>query len=112
MDTTHPAQKRYPPELKERAVRMVQETIAREGESFGVITRIAHQLGSGSESLRHWVRQADADRIPRSSRALLSDAQHERAELRRENAERRRANAILKKASVLFATEPDPIRRR
>jgi transposase len=112
MDTTHPAQKRYPPELKERAVRMVQETIAREGESFGVITRIARQLGIGSESLRNWVRQADADRIPKGARVLPTDVQHELAELRRENAELRRANAILKEASVLFAKELDPIRRR
>jgi transposase len=49
---THPSQKRYPPELRERAVRMVLETIEQTGERFGVITRVAHQLGIGSESLR------------------------------------------------------------
>ena len=51
MSQTHDSQKRYPPELKERAVRMVQETIALEGRSLGVITRVARQLGIGSESL-------------------------------------------------------------
>ncbi|MGI9079781.1 MAG: hypothetical protein ACR2GF_03005 [Acidimicrobiales bacterium] len=36
----HPATKRYPPELRERAVRMVAETIDQTGDSFGVVTRI------------------------------------------------------------------------
>ena len=38
---------------------MVLETIERQnGHRFGAITRIARQLGIGSESLRNWVRQA------------------------------------------------------
>jgi len=48
---TYPSQKRYPPELRERAVRLVFETIQQTGEQFGVITRVAHQLGVGTESL-------------------------------------------------------------
>ena len=59
------AQKRYPPELKERAVRMVLETIEQTGERQGVITRIARQLGVGTETLRYWVKQAEIDqRLP------------------------------------------------
>jgi transposase-like protein len=41
MAATHRSQKRYPPELRERAVRMVLETIEQTGERFGAITRIA-----------------------------------------------------------------------
>jgi hypothetical protein len=41
----HPSRRRYPPELRERAVRMVREAIAEGGESFGVVTRVARQLG-------------------------------------------------------------------
>ncbi len=40
---------------------MVLETIEQTGERFGAITRVARQLGIGSESLRSWVRQAEID---------------------------------------------------
>ena len=56
------SQRRYPPELRQRAVRMVREAIAENGgERFGVVTRIARQLGIGAESLRTWVNQAEVD---------------------------------------------------
>ena len=103
---THPSQKRYPPELRERAVRMVLETIEQTGERFGVITRVAHQLGIGTESLRSWVRQAEVDG---GRRPGVPTAEQQRlAELERENRELRRANDILKAASAFFARELDP----
>jgi transposase len=86
----HPSQKRYPPELRERAVRMVLETIEQTGERFGVITRVARQLGIGTESLRGWVRQAEVDG---GRRPGLTTAEQQRiAELEREVRELRRAN--------------------
>jgi transposase-like protein len=54
-------QRRYPPEMRERAVRMVHEAIAESGESVGAVTRVARQLGIGPESQRNWVKQADID---------------------------------------------------
>ena len=57
----HPSQRRYPAELRERAVRMVREATAEGGESFGVVTRVARQLGIGPESLRNWVLPARLD---------------------------------------------------
>ena len=46
----HPSSRRYPPEIKERAVRMVQETMERNGNVQGVVSRVARQLGIGVES--------------------------------------------------------------
>jgi transposase len=101
----HEIQRRYPPELRERAVRMVLDSYDRGEERFGTVTRIAVQLGIGPESLRKWVRQAEVDR---GARAGTSSADAKRiAELERENRELRRANEILRSASAFFAAELD-----
>ncbi len=103
----HPSQKRYPPELRERAVRMVQEAIDKQnGERFGVITRVARQLGIGTESLRSWVRQAEIDGGQRAG--VPSEERRRLAELEREVRELRRSNEILKAAASFFARELDP----
>ena len=108
MTSTSGARRRpqkYPDELRERAVRMVLEVQRETGEKHGAVTRIAKQLGVGSESLRNWVRQAEVDS---GSRPGTSSADAQRiAQLERENRELRRANDILKAASVFFATELD-----
>lgn len=100
-----PAPRKYPVELMERAVKEVLT-------SGRPIAHVAADLGIHREALRKQVRQADADRQSAASRVLPTDVQEELKALRRENAELRRANAILKEASVLFASELDPIRRR
>ncbi len=101
-----PSQRRYPPELRERAVRMVREAIAENGgERFGVVTRIARQLGIGAESLRTWVNQAEVDDGKRPG--VTSDERRRIAELEKENRELRRANEILKSASAFFAAYAD-----
>ena len=100
------APRKYPVELRERAVRLYFESAGRP------IAHVARDLGIHREALRLWVRQAEADATPRTSRVLPSDVQEELTRLRKENAELRRANAILKDASVYFAQELDPTRRR
>ena len=99
------SQRRYPPELKERAVRMVQESFDRGEERFGTVTRIAVQLGIGPESLRKWVHQAEIDRGRRAG--TTSEEARRITELERENRELRRANEILRSASAFFAAELD-----
>ncbi len=106
MTDKHPSQRRYPPELRERAVRMVRETIEETGEAHGVIPRIARQLGVGTESLRGWVRQAEVDG-GRQPGTTTADAQRIK-ELEREVRELRRSNEILKAASAFFARKLDP----
>ena len=102
---SHSAQRRYPPELRERAVRMVFEEIEESGESFGVITRIARQLDIGPESLRSWVRQAQVDGGARPG--PTTDEARRVKELERENRELRQANEVLKSAARFFAAELD-----
>jgi transposase len=102
----HGSGHRHPPELRERAVRMVEETIKQTGERHGVVTRVAVQLGLGSETLRHWVKQAEIDTGQRPGTTTTD--QQRIAELEKENRELRRANEILKAASAFFARELDP----
>jgi transposase len=108
--STHSSQRRYPPKLRERAVRMVLETMEQTGQRVGVITRIARQLGIGAESLRSWVRQAEVDGGQRPG--VTSTEQQRIAELERDNRELRRANDILKAAASFFARELCATRRR
>jgi len=97
-----PAPRKYPDELRERAVRLVFE-------SGRPIAHVAADLGVHKESLRHWVRQAEADAGARKD--LLTTSERERLKLlERENRELRKANEILKAASVFFAKELDPSR--
>jgi len=103
--STHTTQRRYPPELRERAVRLVLETASERGERFGAVSRVAHQLGIGSESLRKWVHQAEIDG---GQRGGLTTEERERMKfLERENRELRRANEILKAAAAFFGAEFD-----
>ncbi|WP_440107789.1 transposase [Streptosporangium sp. H16] len=97
--------RKYAPELRERAVRMVFELRAA-GEGAGVLARVADQLGVHREALRTWVRQAEVDGGKRPGTST-SDARRI-TELERENRELRRANEILKAASAYFARELDP----
>ena len=94
---------KYPDELRERAVRMVVEIRRETGESHGVVTRVAKELGVGAESLRGWVRRAEIDSGKRPGTSTV-DAQRI-AQLEKENRALRPANDILKAASVFFATE-------
>jgi transposase len=97
--------KRYPPELKDRAVRMVRELRQQDPGDRAVISRVARQLGVGDESLRSWVKQSEIDSGQRAG--LTTDEQQELKELRKEARELRRSNDILQAAASFFGAELD-----
>jgi transposase len=100
------AQKKYPDELRERAVKLVFEIREREGKGHGEIARVADQLGVHREALRSWLQRAEIDAGSRPG--VTTDAKQRIVELEKENRELRRANEILKAASAYFARELDP----
>jgi transposase len=103
-----PSGRKYPEELKQRAVRLVVE--AREQEDglsqHAAVVRIGKLVGVHPDTLRVWVRQTDinAGRRP----GVTTDAAAKIKDLEREVRELRRANEILLAASSFFARELDP----
>jgi transposase len=100
-----PTQRKYPPELKERAVAMVLEWRRERSRTDGGFEEVAEKLGVHPESIRNWLktRQIDAGERP----GLTTEERDELKALRRENRELKRANEILKSASAFFAAELD-----
>ena len=92
---------KYAPELRERAVRMVQEHASEYPSQWAAIRSVAEKIGCAAEVLRRWVRQAERDGGQRAG--LTTDERQRLKQLEREVFELRRANEILKKASAYFA---------
>ena len=107
--------KKFSPELRDRAVRMVYDRQALEGGPRSESIRaVAPQLGVGMETLRIWCnRYGPAERSSRPQESL----EEENRRLRSEVTDMRRANEILKKASAFYPRSPiaprrnDPVHR-
>ena len=101
------APRKYPEELRERAVRLVLDKV--EGEEAvpmkAACRAVGAQLGIPPETLRGWAQRLQVDRGQRPG--VTTDQAQKIAALERENRELRRANAILKSASAFFAAELD-----
>jgi transposase len=93
--------KRFSPEVRERAVRMVFEHRDEHSSQWAAIGSIAAKIGCKAETLRLWVRQAERDQGKRPG-PTTSEAERIKA-LERENRELRQVNDILRKASAFFA---------
>ena len=92
---------KFSPEVRERAVRLVEETRQSHESEWAAIASVAGKIGCTPETLRKWVRQVERDA---GKRGGLTTSDKERLkELERENRELRRANEILRKASAFFA---------
>lgn len=104
-----PTTRRYSEAEKAAAVRMVRALRAELGTSQGTVTRVARQLGYGTESVRMWVRQADAEEGIKTGSAPAPRAEKSarEKELEQEVRELRRANEILKRAASFFGAELD-----
>lgn len=100
-DNTHG--RRYSPEVRERAVRMVREHGADHASQWAAIVSIAAKIGCAPQTLHNWVTQAERDSGKRSG---PTSEERERIKLlEREVKELRQANEILRKASAYFAQD-------
>jgi transposase len=93
--------KRFSPEVRERAVRLVFDHQSEHSSQWAAIGSIAAKIGCKAETMRLWVRQAERDRGQRAG-TTISEAERIKA-LERENRELRQTNEILRKASAFFA---------
>jgi transposase-like protein len=101
-----PAPRKYPLELRERAVRMY-----RTAEPKPVIRRMAEELGVHHEALRNWIRQAEADAGERND-ILTTEEKDELAQLRREVRELHGRTRSCGRPRPFFAAQLDPTRPR
>ena len=92
---------KYSPEVRERAVRMVQEHRGEYPSLWAAIESIAPKIGCVPQTLHDWVRKHEIDTGMRDG--VTSDERERLKALERENKELRRANEILKLASAFFA---------
>ncbi len=87
----------YTPEFKELSVNRVKS-----GQS---ISTVAKELGLVEQTLRNWVKAADADKLNKSGGKVVTPEQMELSRLRAENIRLKRECEILKKAAAYFAKE-------
>jgi len=88
------APRKYPEELRKRAIRLAVDARKDPAARAGACSRIGEQLGINPDTLRGWVTQAEIDA---GGRAGTSSSGAEKiAQLERDNRELRRANGILR----------------
>lgn len=87
----------YTPEFRELAVRRIKE-----GVKFGALSK---ELGVNEQSLRNWVKAADAGKLNKAGGKIVTPEQMELSRLRAENIRLQRQVEILKKATAFFAKD-------
>jgi transposase-like protein len=92
---------KFSPEVRERAVRLVQEHRGEYPSLWAAVESIAPKIGCVPQTLLDWVKREE---VGGSQRDGLTISERDRLkQLERENKELRRANEILKTASAFFA---------
>jgi len=94
-------QNTFSPEVRERAVRLVQEHREEYQSLWAAVQSIAPKIGCNASTLLEWVKRAEIDTGARSG--VTTDERERMRALERENRELRRANEILRTASAFFA---------
>ena len=92
---------KFSPEVRERAVRLVEEHRGEYPSLWAAVESIAPKIGCVPATLLEWVKRAEIDAGARPG-TTTTEMQRIK-ELERENKELRRANEILKTASAFFA---------
>lgn len=92
---------KFSPEVRERAVRLVQENRKEYLSLWAAVESIAPKIGCVPQTLLEWVKKSEIDAGQREG--LTTDERERLKKLERENKELRRANEILKTASAFFA---------
>lgn len=92
---------RFPPEVRQRAIRMVLESQNTYNSQWAAICSIAPKIGCTPETLRIWIRQQEP--VDDEQNALTASERQRLKELEREVRELRRSNDILRQASAYFA---------
>ena len=92
---------RYSPEVRERAVRMVQEHGKDYPSRWAAIESIAGKFGCSAQTLDGWLKRVEIDGGTRAG--VPSEMAERMKALEREVKELRQANEILRKASAYFA---------
>ena len=93
---------KFSPEVRTRAVRMVQDHAGEHSSRWSAVTSIAAKIGCTPQTLHDWVKKAEIDSGQRAG--VPTDMAEKLKALERENRELRQANEILRKASAYFAT--------
>jgi transposase-like protein len=92
---------KFSPEVRERAVRLVQEHRDEYRSLWAAVESIAPKIGCTSTTLLDWIKRSE---VNNGTRPGVTTEERERLKaLEKENRELRRANEILKSASAFFA---------
>ena len=83
---------KFPPEVRERAVRLVREQRSEHPSMWGSVESIAPMIGCAPQTLLDWIKRD----------GVSTDERERIKALEREFKELRRANEILKVASVFL----------
>ena len=93
--------RKFSPEVRERAVRMLREHAGEYPTRWSAVESIAAKIGCSAQTLHDWTKKAEVGAGQRPG--LPSDVAEKLRALERENRELRQANEILRKASAYFA---------